>query len=73
MLKALPKASQPLRSLVTLMSSVLFAYLIWQAGPSNLWENVGKLGWGFIWVLALAGVSHFARAWAWRLTLGSAS
>ena len=28
-----------------------------------------KLGWGFIWVLALTGVSHVARAWAWRLTL----
>jgi uncharacterized protein (TIRG00374 family) len=51
------------------MSSVLFAYLIWQAGPSKLWENVGKLGWGFMWVLTLAGVSHVARAWAWRLTL----
>jgi phosphatidylglycerophosphate synthase len=51
------------------MSSVLFAYLIWQAGPSKLWENVVKLGWGFMWVLTLAGVSHVARAWAWRLTL----
>jgi hypothetical protein len=69
MLKVLPKARRPLRILVTLLSSVLFAYLIWQAGPSKLWENVGKLGWGFIWVLALAGVSHVARAWAWRLTL----
>jgi phosphatidylglycerophosphate synthase len=52
------------------MSSALFAYLIWQAGPSKLWQNMVKLGWGFIWVLALAGVSHVARAWAWRLTLG---
>jgi uncharacterized protein (TIRG00374 family) len=69
MLRVLPKTRHPLRILVTLMSSVLFAYLIWQAGPSKLWENVGKLGWGFIWVLALAGVSHVARAWAWRLTL----
>ncbi|HET8922478.1 MAG TPA: lysylphosphatidylglycerol synthase domain-containing protein [Candidatus Acidoferrum sp.] len=65
----LPKARHPLRILVALMSFVLFAYLIWQAGPSRLWENVVKLGWGFMWVLALAGVSHVARAWAWRLTL----
>jgi len=48
---------------------VLFAYLIWRAGPSKLWQNLVKLGWGFIWVLALTGVSHIARAWAWRLTL----
>jgi len=45
------------------MSFVLFAYLIWQAGPSKLWRTVVKLGWGFMWVLALAGVSHVARAW----------
>jgi uncharacterized protein (TIRG00374 family) len=70
MLRFLPKARHPLRILVALMSSVLFAYLIWQAGPSKLWENMVKLGWGFMWVLALAGVSHVARAWAWRLTLG---
>lgn len=69
MLRFLPKASHPLRILVALMSSVLFAYLIWQAGPSKLWESMLKLGWGFMWVLALAGVSHVARAWAWRLTL----
>ena len=70
MLRFLPRARQPLRILVTLMSCVLFAYLIWQAGPSKLWANMVKLGWGFVWVLALAGVSHVARAWAWRLTLG---
>jgi phosphatidylglycerophosphate synthase len=69
MLKVPPKARRPLRILAAVMSSVLFAYLIWRAGPSKLWENVVKLGWGFIWVLALAGVSHVARAWAWRLTL----
>jgi phosphatidylglycerophosphate synthase len=51
------------------MSLALFGYLIWQAGPSKLWQNVLKLGWGFMWVLAMAGVSHVARAWAWRLTL----
>src|SRR5260370_13716288 len=69
MLRFLPKARHPLRTLVALMSFVLFAYLIWQAGPSKLLENVVKLGRGFMWVLALAGVSHVARAWAWRLTL----
>ena len=69
MLRISSKARFPLRIFAALMSAVLFAYLIWQAGPSKLWENVVKLGWGFIWVLALAGVSHVAKAWAWRLTL----
>jgi len=69
MLRIPLKARLPLRILAVLMSFLLFGYLIWQAGPSKLWENVVKLGWGFMWVLALAGISHMARAWAWRLTL----
>jgi Lysylphosphatidylglycerol synthase TM region len=69
MLRIPPKAYLPLRIFAASVSAVLFAYLIWEAGPSKLWDNVVKLGWGFTWVLALAGVSHVARAWAWRLTL----
>ena len=69
MLRISPTARLPLRILALLMSAALFAYLIGQAGPSKLCANVVKLGWGFTWVLVLAGVSHMARAWAWRLTL----
>src|SRR5258705_12368668 len=67
MLRFLPKARPPLRILMALMSFVLFAYMIWQAGPSKLLDNVAKLGWGFMWVLALAGVWQVAGAGAWRL------
>src|SRR5260370_19883667 len=69
MLRFLPKARHLLRILVGLGGFVLFGDLIGEAGPRKLLENVVKLGWGFMWVLALAGVSHVARAWAWRLTL----
>jgi len=48
----------------------LFAFLVWQAGPSKLRGNIVTLGWGFTLVIALAGVSHLAKTWAWRLTLG---
>jgi phosphatidylglycerophosphate synthase len=65
-----PKARLPLRLFAIAMSAGLFAYLIWRAGPSKLWENLVTLGWGFTMVIALAGVSHVARTWAWRLTLG---
>ena len=68
MLRIPSKARLPLRIFAASFGATLFAYLIWQAGPGKLWENVVKLGWGFTWVLALAGVSHIARAWAWRLT-----
>ena len=69
MLRISPSARLPLRIFAGLMSAVLFGYLIWQAGPGRLWENAVKLGWGFIWVLAAAGISHVFKTWAWRLTL----
>jgi uncharacterized protein (TIRG00374 family) len=64
------KARLPLRLLAVAISIGLFAFLVWQAGPSKLWENLVTLGWGFTLVIALAGLSHLARTWAWRLTLG---
>jgi phosphatidylglycerophosphate synthase len=66
-----PKARLPLRLLVVLTSAGLFAYLIWRVGPGKLWKNALTLGWGFTWVIALAAISHLAKAWAWRLTLGN--
>jgi phosphatidylglycerophosphate synthase len=51
-------------------SAGLLVYLVRHAGPSNLWHNLETLGWGFTLVVALAGVSHLARTWAWQMTLG---
>jgi phosphatidylglycerophosphate synthase len=69
-LKIPPKARLPLRVTAVVLSTGLFAYLVWRFGPSKIWENVRTLGWGFAWVLALAGVSHLTKTWAWQLTLG---
>ncbi len=70
MLKIPSKAQLPLRLFAISMSAGFFVYLIWRAGPSKLWKSLSELGWGIILVLALAGVSHLARTWGWRLTLG---
>jgi len=59
----------PFRLLAIAISAGLFGYLIWRVGPRQLWGNLGALGWGFLTVLALTGISHFAKTWAWRLTL----
>ncbi len=64
------KAQLPLRVLAISMGALLFAYLVWRAGPAKLRENIVTLGWGFTWVIALTGISHVARTWAWRITLG---
>jgi phosphatidylglycerophosphate synthase len=63
-------ARSAFRFLTILGSAGLLAYLVWHAGPSNLWHTLVKLGWGFTLVVALAGVSHLARTWAWQMTLG---
>ena len=70
MLRIPSKAQLPLRLFAIAMSAGFFVYLVWRAGPSKLWESLSELGWGIILVLALAGVSHLARTWGWRLTLG---
>jgi len=70
MLKVPSKAQLALRLFAIAMSAGFFVYLIWRAGAGKLWKSLSELGWGIILVLALAGVSHLARTWGWRLTLG---
>ena len=70
MLKIPSKAQLPLRLFAAAMSAGFFFYLIWRTGPSKLWKSLSELGWGIFLLIALAGVSHLARTWGWRLTLG---
>jgi len=70
MLRIPSKAQLPFRLIAIAMSAGFFFYLIWRTGPSKLWKSLSELGWGIILVIALAGVSHLARTWGWRLTLG---
>jgi hypothetical protein len=32
-------------------------------------ENISTLGWGLVLIVALGGVVHLVKTWAWRLTL----
>ena len=52
-----------------LLGLMLLAYLVRRAGPSRLLEGIASVGWGLVLVIALAGLSHVVRTWAWRLTL----
>jgi len=71
MSKALSHARPAFRLFAILGSAGLLAYLVWHAGAANLWQNLIKLGWGFTFVIALAGVSHLVRTRAWQLALGN--
>ncbi|MGB8509535.1 MAG: lysylphosphatidylglycerol synthase domain-containing protein, partial [Pyrinomonadaceae bacterium] len=46
---------------------LLFAYFIWRAGPSDIWNNISKIGAGFVVIIALSGLRFVVRSWAWTL------
>src|SRR5271157_3507793 len=58
-----------LRFLAAIFGTALLAYLIWRIGPSTLVQDASRLGWGLALVIALGGVAHVVKAWAWRFTL----
>ncbi len=58
-----------LRFLAATVGTGLLAYLIWRIGPSTLAQDVSRLGWGLALVIALGGIAHVVKAWAWRFTL----
>jgi uncharacterized protein (TIRG00374 family) len=59
----------PLQLIAGVLGTALLIFLIHRAGPAKLVEHVAALGWGLALVIALGGVSHLVKTWAWRLTL----
>ena len=57
------------RAIAAVSGIALLAYLTWRVGPGNLLENISTLGWGLALIIALGGVAHLLKTWAWRLTL----
>ena len=70
MFKVSPRFRPVFRLLAIAAGGGLITYLTWRAGPGNLWQQLGKLGWGFTLVIGLAGVAHLVKTWAWRMILG---
>jgi len=61
-----------LRAVAAMLGVVLLLYLLRRAGLSAVLVNIRMLGAGLVVIIALGGVSHLLKAWAWRLTLGEA-
>ena len=55
--------------LTTAAGIALFAWLIWNAGPNDVWRDVRRIGWGFVAVIAIAGIRFALRAAAWARCL----
>ena len=68
----MPKTGSPTRSwfrAFTALSGLgLMAYLVLRSGPQTIWSHVQAVGWGLVVIIALAGISHLLKTWAWRLT-----
>ena len=69
MSRIVPRARLPLQLAAGIFGFLLLTYLVRRAGPAKLLESITTLGWGLILVIALGGVSHLVKTWAWRLTL----
>ena len=69
MLKLTSAKRRTLRLLTAIFGCVLLAYLVDKIGLPKLMQDVEKLGWGIAAVIALGGIGHVAKAWAWRLAL----
>ena len=60
---------QSIRIVGVILGVALLGYLIGQAGPARLLESLHRLGWGLALIIALGGISHLVKSYAWRLTL----
>jgi uncharacterized protein (TIRG00374 family) len=67
--RILARIRLPLRLFAGMLGVLLLTYLVGRVGPAKLLESISTIGWGLGLVIALGGVSHLVKTWAWRLTL----
>lgn len=71
MSRSRPESRVFIRYVFGAVGVALLVFLVVHAGPRALLENTKLVGWGLLLVIALGGLSHLIKAWAWRLTLPS--
>jgi hypothetical protein len=62
-------AESMIRILLAILGAASLAYMIAWAGPGRLLQSARAVGWGMVFVIALAGVSHVIKTCAWRVAL----
>ena len=55
--------------ITTVLGTVLFVWLVYKVGASDIWRGFQKIGWGLVWILLLGGLRFAVRARAWTLCL----
>jgi len=60
---------QAFRLLALAMGVLLFVHVVREFGPAELAKSIASLRWGLAAVIALAGLSHVVKTYAWRVAL----
>jgi hypothetical protein len=55
----------PLGLVFGFMGLILFVYFVRKAGPAEIIEGIGRLGAGFLLILAISATRHAIRSFAW--------
>ncbi|HYG81897.1 MAG TPA: lysylphosphatidylglycerol synthase transmembrane domain-containing protein [Pyrinomonadaceae bacterium] len=61
------KRLKPIGIVFALLGLLLFVYFLWKAGPGEVAAGIGKLGAGFLLVLAISSLRYVARTMGWVL------
>ena len=62
---------RPFRVFAALMGIALLVSLIIRIGAGTVIEHAKAVGWGMVLIVALGGISHLLRTYAWRLSFRS--
>lgn len=63
------RAETMFRMLLAILGTASLAYMIAWAGRGRLLQSAKAIGWGIVFVIALAGISHVVKTCAWRVAL----
>ena len=47
------------------VGTVLLIWIVWSAGPQQIWSGLRQVGWGLVAIIAIAGLRFAVRAAAW--------
>ena len=53
------------RVATTAVGILLLIWIVWSAGPQQIWTGLQKIGWGLAAIIGLAGLRFAVRAVAW--------
>jgi phosphatidylglycerophosphate synthase len=57
------------RAIAAIAGLGLLSWLIYRTDLRQLTGDINRLGWGLAFIIALGGLAHVVKTWAWRFTL----